>query len=140
MLQQVDFTIGHHYHVDIFCVAIDSRLQELNRRFSEHAVKLLILSSTLDPLVACESYTVDDICQLVNKFYPQDFTGLEKEQLEIKLHHYKQNVVQDSSFQGLLNISELCQWLVRTRKSTIYQTCFSSCCAFAYFSRFYCNY
>jgi hypothetical protein len=107
-----------------FCAAIYSQLQELNCRFSEHTVELLILSSTLDPRTARESFRIDDICQLVNKFYPQDFTNLEKEQLEIELHHYEHNVVQDLSFQGLLNISELCQWLVKTKKSTIYQLVF----------------
>jgi hypothetical protein len=61
---------------------------------------------------------------LVNKFYLQDFTDTEKEQLKIELHHYEHNVVQDSSFQRLLNISELCQWLVRIGKSTIYQLVF----------------
>ena len=35
--------------VIFFYAAIDSQLQELNGRFSEHAVELLILSSTLDP-------------------------------------------------------------------------------------------
>jgi hypothetical protein len=60
---------------------------------------------------------------LVNKFY-QDFTDHEKEQLEIKFSHYEHNVVQHTSFQGLTNISELCQWLVRTEKSTIYQLVF----------------
>ncbi|XP_059458258.1 uncharacterized protein LOC132187841 [Corylus avellana] len=122
--QQVDFTIEHHYRVDIFCATIDSQLQELNHRFSEHAVELHILGSALDPRVARESFRIDDICQLVNKFYPQDFTDLEKEQLEIELHHYEHNIVQDSSFQELLNISELCQWLVRTGKSIIYQLVF----------------
>jgi hypothetical protein len=99
-------------------------LQELNRRFSEHAVELLILGLILDPRVACESFRIDDICQLVNKFYPQDFTDLEKEELEIELHHYEHNVVQQSSLQRLLNISKLCQWLVRIKKSTIYQLVF----------------
>jgi hypothetical protein len=61
---------------------------------------------------------------LVNKFYPQDFPDLEKEQLEIEINHYKHNVVQHSSFQVLSNIFELCQWLVSTRKSTIYQLVF----------------
>jgi hypothetical protein len=46
--QQTDFTIEHHCRVDIFCGAIDSQLQELNRRFSEDAVELLILGSALD--------------------------------------------------------------------------------------------
>ena len=47
--QQADFTIEHHYRVHIFCIAIDFQLQELNRRFSEHVVELLILGSALDP-------------------------------------------------------------------------------------------
>jgi hypothetical protein len=93
--QQADFIIEHHYCMDIFCVAIDSQLQELNRRFSEQAVELLILVSALDPRVARESFRIDDICQLVNKFYPQDFTDTEKEQLKIELHHYEHNIVQD---------------------------------------------
>jgi hypothetical protein len=61
---------------------------------------------------------------LVNKFYPQDFTDHEKEQLEIELIHYEHNIVQHASFQELSNISELCRWLVRTEKSTIYQLVF----------------
>jgi hypothetical protein len=77
--QQADFTIEHHYQVDIFCAAIDSQLQELNRRFSEDAVELLILGSALDPRVARDSFRIDDICRLVNKFYLQDFTDHEKE-------------------------------------------------------------
>ncbi|XP_059453923.1 uncharacterized protein LOC132184317 [Corylus avellana] len=76
--QQADSTIEQHYRVNIFCAARDSQLQELNRRFSEHAVELLILASALDPQVARKSFRIDDICQLVNKFYPQDFTDLEK--------------------------------------------------------------
>jgi len=77
--QQADFTIEQHYRVDIFCASIYSQLQELNRRFSEHAVELLILSSALDPRAARESFRINDIFQLVNKFYSQDFTDLEKE-------------------------------------------------------------
>jgi len=61
---------------------------------------------------------------LVNKFSPQDFTDLEKEQLEIELNHYKHNVVQHSSFQAFSYISELCQWLVSSGKSSIYQLVF----------------
>jgi hypothetical protein len=57
--------------MDIFCASIDSQLQELNRRFSEHAMELLILGSALDSQAARESFRIDDICQLINKFYPQ---------------------------------------------------------------------
>ncbi|XP_028062901.1 uncharacterized protein LOC114266212 [Camellia sinensis] len=44
---QDDFTVEHYYRVDIFYAAIDSQLQELTGRFSEHAVELLNLSSAL---------------------------------------------------------------------------------------------
>ena len=42
--KQDEFTIKHHYRVNIFYAAIDSQLQELNRRFSENTMELLILS------------------------------------------------------------------------------------------------
>jgi hypothetical protein len=122
--QQADFTIEHHYRVDIFYATIDFQLQELNRQFSENAIELFILGSAFDPRVARDSFRIDDICRLVNKFYPQDFTDHEKEQLEIEFFYYEYNVVQHASFQGLSNISELYQWLVRTKKSTIYQFVF----------------
>jgi hypothetical protein len=122
--QQDDFTIEHHYRVDIFCAAIDSQLQELNHRFNEHAVELLVLSSALDPYQARQSFRINDICLLVTKFYPQDFTEHEKEVLETELCHFEHNVVRHPEFESLSSISELCQWLVRTRKSIAYQLVF----------------
>jgi hypothetical protein len=119
--QQEEFTLDHHYRIDIFYAAIDSQLQELNNRFSEHVVELLILSSALDPRDGCESFRIDDVCQLVEKFYPQDFTDHEKIGLRTELQHYQHNIVQHPEFKNLSTISELCHWLVRTRRSTVYQ-------------------
>ncbi|KAL4626964.1 hypothetical protein ACB092_05G133700 [Castanea dentata] len=118
--QQEDFKNEHYYKVDIFNAGIDSQLQELNHRFSEHAMELLMLSSALDPREAYESFRVSDICSLVDKFYPIDFTDDEKNDLKKELDLYKYDVVQHSGFKNLKNISELCQWMVRTRKSEIY--------------------
>jgi hypothetical protein len=69
------------------------------------------LSLVVDLWVASESFKIDDVFQLVNKFYPYDFTDLEKEQLKIEPHHYEHNVVRNLNLQGLTNISKLCQWL-----------------------------
>jgi hypothetical protein len=41
-------------------------------------VKLLTLSSAFDPQIVCESFRINDICELVNNFYSQDFTNLKK--------------------------------------------------------------
>ena len=83
-------------------------------------MELLTLSSTLDPWEAYESFRVNDICSLVNNFYPIDFTDDEKNNLKKELDLYKYDVVQHSRFKNLKNISKLCQWMVRTRKSKYY--------------------
>ncbi len=83
-------------------------------------MKLLILSSALDPREAHESFRLDDILLLVNKFYPQDFTDHEKLVLKMELRHYKHNVVRDEDFKQQSSIFELCQWLVKTIKSIAY--------------------
>ncbi|XP_075640504.1 uncharacterized protein LOC142612275 [Castanea sativa] len=118
--QQDDFTIEHHYQVDIFYATIDSILQELNHRFSKHAVELLNLSSALDPKEARESFRNIDILLLVSKFYPKDFTNQEMTLLKTEVDHYEHNVVRHPDFMKLSSISELCQWLVKTRKSLFY--------------------
>ena len=107
--QQDEFTIEHHYRIEVFYATIDSQLQELNHRFSEHVVELLILSSALDPRNAYESFRGDDICKLVDKFYSQDFTENGKMQLKMQLYHYEYNVVRHSYFKKLSNVSNLCQ-------------------------------
>ncbi|XP_028056768.1 uncharacterized protein LOC114260775 [Camellia sinensis] len=47
--QRDHITIEHHFRVDIFTIICDSQLQELNNRFKEDVMELLILSSALDP-------------------------------------------------------------------------------------------
>ena len=98
-----------------------------------------MLSSALDPQKAYESFRVSDICSLVDDFYPIDFTNDENNDLKKELDLYKYDVVQHSGFKNLKNISELCQWVVRTRKSEYYLLIYSGQ-ACAYSSRLYCNY
>jgi glycine cleavage system regulatory protein len=63
-------TVEHYYRVDIFTTIIDQQLQELNNRFNEQTIELLKLSTTLDPKNNYKLLYVEDICLLVNKFYP----------------------------------------------------------------------
>ncbi|XP_077215543.1 uncharacterized protein LOC143850131 [Tasmannia lanceolata] len=112
-------TMEHHYRVDIFNAAIDSQLQELNSRFNEQPTEVLILSSTLDPKDAYKSFKIEDICNFVEKFYPQDFSEEEKIHLRFQLQHYELDILQHPDFQNISTISELCQRLSATRKSAI---------------------
>uniref|UniRef100_A0A2N9I7N1 HAT C-terminal dimerisation domain-containing protein n=1 Tax=Fagus sylvatica TaxID=28930 RepID=A0A2N9I7N1_FAGSY len=113
-------TIEHHFRIDIFIVAIDFQLQELNTRFSEHTVELLNLSSALNPKNAYKSFNIDNICKLVEKFYPQDFTKQEKTLLRFQLQHYEFDVPKHPDFQNMGTISELCKGLASSGKSKIY--------------------
>ncbi|XP_019190782.1 PREDICTED: uncharacterized protein LOC109185256 [Ipomoea nil] len=121
--QQDELTIGHHYKFDIFNAVIDSQLQELRNRFDDKAMELIILSSSLDPKEMRISFRIDDICKLVEKFYPQDFEDYEILQLRTQLEHFE-HVQQLPDFITLESISDLCQWLVKTRKSNIYPLVF----------------
>ncbi|KAL9668111.1 hypothetical protein QQ045_002486 [Rhodiola kirilowii] len=113
--QQNRITIEHYYRVDIFYTVIDSQLQELNNRFNDDTVELIILSSTLDPKELRTTLRVDDICKLVDKFYPINFDEDERISLCMELQHLKL-----PDFNTLIEISELCQWLTRTRKSNMF--------------------
>ncbi|XP_024046728.1 uncharacterized protein LOC18051884 [Citrus clementina] len=115
--QEDTFTVADHYKVNIFYDAIDCQLQELNSRFNEHAVDFLILSSALDPHECRKSFRIGDICQLVEGFYPADFTDAEKINLKNQLEHYEYGVVQHAEFKNLSTICDLSQWLVSTRKT-----------------------
>jgi hypothetical protein len=42
-------TMEHHFRIDIFTAAMDCQLQELDSRFNEHVVEILIFSATLSP-------------------------------------------------------------------------------------------
>ncbi|XP_020258339.1 uncharacterized protein LOC109834726 [Asparagus officinalis] len=119
-----DITIGHHYRVDFFYDAINSQMQEINACFSEDATELLMLSSALNPQNVSAALRIQDICKLVGKFYAQDFTSEGKESLKMQLKHYEHNVVKGPDFKTLSTISELCQWLVKTNKSTTYDLIF----------------
>ncbi|CAL9016024.1 unnamed protein product [Prunus brigantina] len=60
--QQKDFiTFEHYYRVDVFNDVIDCMLRELNDRFLEQTVELLILSSALDPRNSFKSFNIEHI-------------------------------------------------------------------------------
>lgn len=76
--------IEHHFRVDVlwcfffFFAIIDSQLQELNDRFRDDTLELLMLCSTLDPWDDYKSFKIDDICKLVEKFYLEYFFEQDK--------------------------------------------------------------
>ncbi|KAK4579715.1 hypothetical protein RGQ29_029394 [Quercus rubra] len=118
--QYDDLTMEHHFRIGIFTVAIDFQLQELKSRFCELTTELVILCSVLNPKDAFRLFKIVDICNLVKKYYPQDFTEHEQELLESQLRHYELDVIKHPDFQNISTISELCRGLKISGKSKIY--------------------
>jgi len=78
------------------------------------------LSTALDPRNSYKLFNVEDICLLVDKFYPQDFSDQEKIHLRLQLQHYELDVPNHPKLKNMSLIADLCQGLVETGKSTIY--------------------
>ncbi|XP_059431445.1 uncharacterized protein LOC132164942 [Corylus avellana] len=115
--QKNHITLEHHYHFDIFNTIIDFQLQELDNRFSEKALELLILSSALNPKYAYKSFKIDDICILAEKYHPLDFSEQDKINLRYQLRYFELDVLTDPTLQNLSFIAELCQGLAKAKKS-----------------------
>nr|GEW23334.1 hypothetical protein [Tanacetum cinerariifolium] len=71
--------------------------------------------ATLDPR---KSFNSDDICKLVTKYYPLDFTDQDKFKLKLELQHYELD--NDPKLKNVTSLSQLCKGLQETEKSKTY--------------------
>ncbi|XP_057739903.1 uncharacterized protein LOC130957012 [Arachis stenosperma] len=111
--------VEHHYRVNLFLAVIDTQLQEFNGRFNDNMVELLTLSSTLDPRDNYKFFSVNKVCELIERFYPGDFSDQEKFHI-MQAQHYELDVPNHVELTNLCTISELCQGLMKTGKSLTY--------------------
>ncbi|XP_042396678.1 uncharacterized protein LOC121986807 [Zingiber officinale] len=112
--------VEHHYHYDIFNVAINFQVMELNCRFSEATMELLALCSALDPTDSFKRFNMGDICKLASKFYPANFTQQEIHALRVELEHYQLDIVCDHEFQQISTLSALYREMIVTKKAESY--------------------
>ncbi|XP_058758551.1 uncharacterized protein LOC131631797 [Vicia villosa] len=68
-LEENQVTIQHYFKVEMFFTTIDKQLQELNDRFSEQAMDLLILSCALSPKDGYKAFNIDIICSLAETYF-----------------------------------------------------------------------
>ncbi|KAK2646029.1 hypothetical protein Ddye_021224 [Dipteronia dyeriana] len=83
--QKDNITVEHYYHFSIFIAVIDYQLIELNNRFPGQTIELLTLSMALSPINVFNSFDVDEIFTLANKFYSEDFSKNDIEDLRRQL-------------------------------------------------------
>ncbi|XP_071688547.1 uncharacterized protein [Rutidosis leptorrhynchoides] len=113
-------SVEHFYRVDIFICAVDKQLHELASRFDDKATELLTLSSALVPRKASEMLNIDQICSLVEKYYPTDFTEHEMILLRYEFELYNAEKSKNRKLSGISSISGLCRFLVESKKCEAY--------------------
>jgi hypothetical protein len=67
------FTIDQYFRVGVFQATLDTQLIELNLRFNEKVMDLLLVSLNLIPKSRFTSFQPSEICKLVEKYYSSDF-------------------------------------------------------------------
>ncbi|KAL7109055.1 hypothetical protein ACP275_06G151700 [Erythranthe tilingii] len=107
--RDINITIEHPFHFDIFNTTTDTQLKELNSRFCDQTVELLTLSLALDPSNSYKSFNADDICTNVEKYYPEDFTERERLLLKFQLQHYYLDVVKHPDLCQVPTLATLCE-------------------------------
>nr|GEW48941.1 hypothetical protein [Tanacetum cinerariifolium] len=114
------FTFEHYYRAEVFISLLDKQLHELNNRFNDHAMDLLTLGSALVPKNDSNGYNIDEICQLVEKYYPVDFTEQERIRLSFELKIFNIERSRNPKLSKVSTIAELCKVLVETKKPESY--------------------
>ena len=92
----------------------------MNSRFNDQAMDLLSLSSALIPKDNYKNFDIDNICTLIDKYYPKDFTEQEKVNLPFQLRHFILDARQQPELKNLSTIPKLSRCLVETKKSEVY--------------------
>ncbi|KQK16895.2 hypothetical protein BRADI_1g31303v3 [Brachypodium distachyon] len=108
-------TLRHYYKVDIFNVAIDATMTEINHRFNEVSSELLVCMSCLNPSNSFAMFNVDKLVRLA-EIYEADFTISNRLMLRSQLQIFILNIRRSEKFHGCSDISKLSQLMVETKK------------------------
>ncbi|XP_012844543.1 PREDICTED: uncharacterized protein LOC105964581 [Erythranthe guttata] len=114
-----EMTNLHHYKIETFYTVLDMQLGELNARFSDSTMELLMCVSCLDPSNSFSHYSEEKLLRLVD-FYPEDFTEFDKCKLSDQLDNYIVDMRLSKDFLGLNGISDLARIMVETRRNKVY--------------------
>uniref|UniRef100_A0A7N0UR35 HAT C-terminal dimerisation domain-containing protein n=1 Tax=Kalanchoe fedtschenkoi TaxID=63787 RepID=A0A7N0UR35_KALFE len=105
----------HRFRVEMFLSVIDLQIQQLNNRFDEVNMELLICMACLNPANSFAAFDQKKILRLA-EFYPHDFTKVDLLELEFQLEMYIDDVRNDARFQQVKDLGGLSCMLVETSK------------------------
>ncbi|KAH0746043.1 hypothetical protein KY285_007700 [Solanum tuberosum] len=119
-----EYTISHHYRVEVFFKIIDWQLQELNDHFNEVRTDLLIGLACLNPVDSFSSFDIKNILRMA-ELYPDDFGENVMVTLRNQLENYIVDVRDvDKRFSNLKGLGDLSEMLVKVKKHLNYPLVF----------------
>ncbi|KAL7001672.1 hypothetical protein U1Q18_052392 [Sarracenia purpurea var. burkii] len=110
---------SHHYHIELFNAVIDMQMQELNDRFNEVNIELLLCVACLNPSDSFAAFDKERLIRFI-EFYPKDFSDIERLAISDQLENFIMDVRSTLEFLDLKGISDLAQMMVKTRKNIGY--------------------
>ncbi|XP_021719880.1 zinc finger MYM-type protein 1-like [Chenopodium quinoa] len=112
----------HRFRVEMYLSVIDLQLQELNNRFDEKNMELLICMSCLNPVNSFAAFDKQKLMRLA-ELYPEEFptNDMTMTALRHELGFYINDMRTDARFGDLKGINELSMMLVETNKHTSYK-------------------
>ena len=109
----------HSYHVEIFLAAIDAILTEMNHRFCEVSLELLVGMAALNPRNSFSSFDVDKLVRLA-EIYAEDFDVGHILLLPSELKEFHVHVRNNKEFLGCTELSKVAEIMVKTKMNTSY--------------------
>ncbi|XP_055824264.1 uncharacterized protein LOC129892718 [Solanum dulcamara] len=119
-----NYTISHHYRVEVFCNIIDWQLQELNNHFDEVTTDLLHGIACLNPINSFSNFDIKKVMRMA-ELYPDDFDESNMNALRNQLASYIVDVRDvDERFSDINGLCDLSKRLVQTKKHFTYPLVF----------------
>jgi hypothetical protein len=109
----------HYYRVELFYAIIDMQLQELNNRFTESNIELLLCVSYLSPSDFFATFDKQKLIRLT-QFYPKDFSSSKFMILFDQLDNYIFYVRSSIEFQNWKGFVILLKKWLRLKKCDLF--------------------
>ena len=110
----------HYYHVELFLVAIDAILTEMNHRFSEVSSELLVCMAAFNPRDSFSNFDVKKLVRLA-EIYADDFDIGELAVLPNHLTQFVNRARRTPDFLGCTELGKVAEIMVKTNMDTSYQ-------------------
>ncbi|XP_066373709.1 uncharacterized protein [Miscanthus floridulus] len=110
----------HYYHVELFLVAIDALLTEMNHRFSETSSELLVCMAAFNPRDYFSNFDVKKLVRLA-EIYADDFDIGELAVLPNHLTQFVNRARRTPDFLGCTELGKVVEIMVKTKMHTSYK-------------------